>query len=460
MAKVKILVVDDERLLRWSFQQDLEKEGYEVFLGASGEEGLELVKRELPDLAILDIRLPGMDGIELLKEIKEVNPATLVIMMTAHGAIETAVRAMKEGAYDYIAKPVNFDELNLLIRKALKTLRLQEEVSWLRRQRSGGFEPPSVIGSSQIMRELRDLISKVATGDTVTVLLEGESGTGKDLFARTIHHLSQRRSQPFLDINCSAVQETLVESELFGYEKGAFTDAKTLKKGLFELAEGGTLYLDEISGVSLGSQVKLLKFIENRCFRRVGGIKDIHVDVRIIAASNQDLRESVRQGKFREDLYFRLRVIPIDLPPLRARQADIPALVGHFIRRFSDEFGKKPMGISEEAMRMLVSYPWPGNIRELRNVMERIMLLETHETILAEHLPLEIRCTDGSLENNGFLGNHLFPMPDAGISMEGVEKQLLQRALAAAKGNQTQAARLLKLSRDTFRYRMKKFGFS
>ncbi len=460
MVKLKILVVDDEKLIRWSFRQNLEEEGYEVFTASNGEEGLELLKQELPDLVILDIRLPGKDGIEVLKEIKEINPGTLVVMMTAHGSIETAVQAMKEGAYDYISKPVQFEELNLITGKALKTIRLQEEISWLRYRESDRGGTPNIIGKSDIMKNLCDLLQKVSAGEAVTILLEGESGTGKDLFARTIHQLSQRQSNPFLDINCSAMQDTLVESELFGYEKGAFTDAKTLKKGLCEMGNGGTIYLDEIAEVSPGTQAKLLKFIENKCFKRVGGIKDIFVDVRIIAATNKNLGEAVSRGAFREDLYFRLKVIPITLPPLRERREDIPLLADYFISSFNKELKKQVRGINDDAADLMRSYHWPGNVRELKNVIERIMLLESDETILPEHLPLEISSTQKVSENTKTMKSLGLAMPDTGVSLEGVEKELLEKALDKAQGNQTHAARLLDLSRDTLRYRMKKFGLS
>ena len=460
MSKLKILVVDDEKLIRWSFLKNLEQEGYEVFTAANGEEGLEIVRRELPELAILDIRLPGKDGIEILNEIKEINPLTLAIMMTAHGSIETAVQAMKAGAFDYVSKPVQLEEMNLLIKKALKTIRLQEEVSWLRHQTADRAQAPDIVGRTQIMRNLCDLLEKVARGETTTILLEGESGTGKDLFARAIHDLSPRRARPFLDINCSAIQETLVESELFGYEKGAFTDAKVSKKGLFELADGGTIYLDEIAEISPGVQAKLLKFIENRSFKRVGGIKDIYVDVRIIAATNKDLRSVVEQGKFREDLYFRLKVIPIHLPPLRERREDVPLLAEFFIQRFNRELRKQVGGISKEAIELLVAYHWPGNIRELRNVIERIMLLESDPVILPQHLPQEIRARSTMPRDTGVLMKITDSIPDDGISMEDLERELLKRALFKAEGNQTRAAKLLDLSRDTLRYRMKKFGLT
>jgi two-component system response regulator AtoC len=460
MAKLKILVVDDEKLIRWSFLKNLEQEGYEVFSAASGEEGLEIVKQELPDLAILDIRLPGKDGIEILKEIKEVNPATLAIMMTAHGSIETVVQAIKAGAFDYMSKPIQLEEMNILIKKALKTIRLQEEISWLRHKTTDRGETPDIVGRTQIMKDLCDMLKKVAEGETTTILLEGESGTGKDLFAQTVHQLSQRASRPFLDINCSAIQETLVESELFGYEKGAFTDAKTAKKGLFELAEGGTIYLDEIAEISLGVQAKLLKFIENRCFKRVGGIKDIFVDVRIIAATNKDLKNAVNEGKFREDLYFRLKVIPIHLPPLRERREDIQLLADYFLHKFNRELRKQVRSISPEAVALLEDYHWPGNIRELKNVIERVMLLESDERILPEHFPAEIRSDPRLSEDTSVLKKITGNIPDSGISMEDLERELLKRALLKAEGNQTKAARLLDLSRDTLRYRMKKFGLS
>jgi two-component system response regulator AtoC len=456
MAKAKILVVDDEKLLRWSLEQNLSKEGYSVLTAEKGLDGLTLFKEESPDLILLDIHLPDISGITVLEGIKEINKDAVVIMITAFGDVQTAVKTIKIGAYDFVEKPFNMDKLKILIEKALETCTLRKEVLQFRSQLSSRYGFESIIGQSSPMKKVFELIEKVARSDATTVLLQGESGTGKDLVAKVIHYQSARGEKPFIEINCTALPETLIESELFGYEKGAFTDAKAPKKGLFELADSGTIYLDEIADMKLSTQAKLLKVIENKAFKRVGGIKDIEVDLRIIAATNKILEEEVKSGTFREDLYYRLKVIPIHLPPLRERKEDISLLAKYFIDLFNHEFRKNVLSLSPEAEKIFLEYNWPGNIRELRNVIERAMILENEESILPEHLPIELSAKEIQVTGYKVVDIRL---PSDGIDIEEVEKELIRQALDTTKGNQTKAAKLLNLTRDTLRYRMQKFGF-
>ncbi|MDO3377473.1 sigma-54-dependent transcriptional regulator [Geoalkalibacter halelectricus] len=455
MGKHKILVVDDEHLIRWSLEQNLSKQGYEVFTAGSGEDALRLVRDESPDLMLLDIQLPGINGLEVLEKAKDLDPELIVIMITALGVLETAVKAMRMGAYDYIGKPFNLDELAITIKKALETGELKREVAHLRSEQSRRFGISNLIGTSRHMQNLQNLIRKVAQSDASTVLIQGESGSGKELVAKAIHFESARADKPFMAINCAAVPETLLESELMGHERGAFTDAKVQKKGLFELADGGTIFLDEIGDMAMGMQAKLLRVLEERTFRRVGGSKDISVDVRIISATNKDLLEAINEKTFRNDLYYRLQVIPLFLPSLRERKDDIMPLVNHFIAHFNREFGKSVKGVSPMAEKFLLEYPWPGNIRELRNVIERAIILENEETLLLEHLPQEIVGKAGVVSG----GPLSFQIPPEGIDIEEVERELIRQSLELTDGNQSKAAKKLNLGIDAFRYRMKKFGF-
>lgn len=454
MARAKILVVDDEKLIRWSLEQDLTRAEYEVICAETGEAGLQLFREEQPEMVLLDIRLPGMSGIDLLRAIREVDSDAQVIMITAHGDVQSAVTAMKLGAYDYLEKPFEMERVRHLVEKALETAALKREVRQLRGEREKRYGFDQIIGRSERIRQLLDLARKVARSDATTVLLEGESGTGKDLLARVIHYQSDRAGRPFMEVNCSAIPDTLIESELFGHEKGAFTDAKSQKKGLLELADGGTVYLDEIGEMQPAIQSKLLKVIEEKAFKRVGGARDIRVNVRFIAATNRDLAASVREGRFREDLYYRLKVIPVVLPPLRDRREDILPLARQFIAQFNREFRRNVQGISPEAEELLLAYHWPGNVRELRNVIERALILETEEQILPEHLPLEIQ-TPSERREAAIAPYEISP---EGLSLEAVEKDLIQQALALTHGNQVRAARLLNITRDVLRYRMKKHG--
>jgi DNA-binding NtrC family response regulator len=436
-------------------QQSLSNEGFSVISAEKGGEGLEMYLDEQPDITLLDLHLPDVSGITILESIKKENRDAIIIMVTAFGDVQTAVRTIKMGAYDFVEKPFNMDKLRILITKAIETVSLRREVSQFRSQMTSKYGFNSIIGESQEMLKILDLTRKVARSDATTILLQGESGTGKDLIAKVIHYESSRADKPFMDINCTALPETLIESELFGHEKGAYTDAKSLKKGLFELAGGGTAFLDEIADMKPGIQAKLLKVIENKTFKRIGGTKDISVDLRIIAATNKVLTEEVTKGNFREDLFYRLKVIPIMLPPLRERKADILLLAKFFIEGFNRDFKKDVKSLSKETEKAFLDYPWPGNIRELKNVIERAMILENEDYILPEHLPIELLSFDMKARN---LTSSAISIPPGGIDIEEVEKELIRQALEHSQWNQTKAAKLLTLTRDALRYRIQKFG--
>ncbi len=455
MKQCKLLVVDDEHLIRWSLEQNLKKQGYEVVTAGSGEEALRLVREEQPDLVLLDIQLPGISGIDVLEKIKDHDDDIIVIMVTANSGLENAVSAMRLGAYDYVSKPFNLDELSMVIKKALESSDLKHEVVRLRTETKKNG-PPNIIGDSQQVRYLMEVLEKVARSEASTVLVQGESGTGKELVAKWIHYSSNRAEKPFIAINCAAVPATLLESELFGHEKGAFTDAKATKKGLFELADGGTVFLDEIGDMEMGMQAKLLRFLEDRSFRRIGGSRMFTVDVRIISATNKDLQKSIEEKSFRNDLYYRLQVIPIFLPALRERKGDIILLAAHFISLYNKDFNKKVVGIASAAEQMLTEYSWPGNIRELKNVIERAIILGNDETLLLEHLPLEIVAKSASQSP---ASSSPFRLPPEGIDIEEVERELIRQALEITEWNQSKAAKKLNLGIDAFRYRMKKFGY-
>jgi len=456
VRRTKILVVDDEHLIRWSLEQSLRKQGYEVLMAASGEEALKLIQDDSPDLVLLDIQLPGMDGLEVLSRAKELDEELIVIMVTALGVLETAVKAMRMGAYDYINKPFNLDELSIIVRKALETSSLRKEVAQLRSTQSKKYGIDQIIAKSRYMQQVLDMVRKVAKSDASTVLIQGESGTGKELIAKAIHYESARQRDPFMAINCAAVPATLLESELLGYEKGAFTDAKSQKKGLFETADGGTIFLDEIGDMEMGMQAKLLRVLEERSFRRVGGTKEIPVDVRIVSATNQDLLKKIEAKEFRNDLYYRLQVIPIYLAPLRERHEDIMPLVEFFIGYFNREFGKNVKGVSKMARKFLEEYSWPGNVRELRNIIERAIILENEEVLMLDHLPRELISRAGETGSGSPLN---FRIPPEGIDIEDIERELIRQSLEMAEGNQSKAAKLLNLGIDALRYRMKKFNF-
>ncbi len=448
MANATVLVVDDEALVRWSLKDRLSREGFTVLEAGTAEAALEQAG-ETVDLILLDYRLPDSDGLVVLRKVKELYPDTLVILMTAHSTVENAVEAMKLGAFHYVNKPFNVDEVALLVEKALETSRLRREVKSLRSSTSREFSFDAIVGTSPAMQPIKALLKRVAVSPASTVLLTGETGTGKDLAAKAIHYNSDRANRAFVNITCSALPEQLLESELFGHERGAFTDARQQKRGLFETADGGTVFLDEIGEMTPALQAKLLRFLEEKTFKRVGGLQDIRVDVRVVAATHRNLEQGVKDGKFREDLFYRLQVMPIHLPPLRERRGDIALLASYFVDTYNREFKKKVRGISPEAISLLENYGWPGNIRELRNAIERAMLLIDREWIKPE---------DFTTLTRGVGAPAQFQLPPDGINLEEVERQLVVQALERAGGNQTHAGQLLGINRDQVRYRIEKFG--
>ena len=442
-----ILVVDDERLVRWSITQRLTDEGYQVLEAPDARTARELA--EPADLVILDHGLPDADGFELMQQLRSDGVQAPVLMLTGRASVQHAVEAMRHGAWHYAAKPLELEELAMLVARGVETSRLQQQVRALQERATNAGSFDRIVGDSPAMVRARKLLEKIARSPATTILLTGESGTGKDLAAKALHHGSDRAGRPFMNITCSALQDTLLESELFGHERGAFTDAKRTKKGLLELADGGTVFLDEIGETSPAMQAKLLRFLEEKAFKRVGGERDITVDVRVIAATHRDLAESVREGRFRDDLYWRLRVLPIELPPLRERQGDIPVLARAFLADFGARFGRGELQISDAAMQQLTGYHWPGNVRELKNTVERAVLLSDEDTLQPfDFLLPGSRATD----EEGFL-----PLPPSGIDLEQVERGFVQQALARSGGNRTRAARLLGLTRDQVRYRVDKF---
>lgn len=447
----KILIIDDEPILRDSLEMALGTSGYEVLTASTGEEGLEKFQKESPDLILLDHWLPGINGDEVLRKIKETSPETPVIIMTAQGSIEMAVNSMKMGAFDFLVKPFDLEQLEDLIRKGLERIRLKKEVEWLRSQYQDRFRTWEIIGVSPKMKKILELAQKVAQGSDTTILIEGETGTGKELLAEYIHFLSPRSSFPFIPINCGAIPKDLFESELFGYEKGAFTGA--LEKGRIgkvEAAEKGTLFLDEVGELPLSAQVKVLRVLEGKEYFRVGGVEKRKADVRIIAATNKDLEAEVKKGNFRDDLYFRLNVIKLTIPPLRERKEDIIPLFKFYMNSFNEQFKKNFVRISPEAEKILLSYPWPGNVRELRNTVERIILIEKGDTIEPNHLSF-LPEREVKIEFKPVI-------PPQGIILEEIEKSYILEALRMKKGNKMQAAKLLGISRSALLYRMEKYG--
>ena len=446
MPSHTILVVDDEALLRWSLRERLATEGYRIVEAATAAEAT--AKFSGADLVLLDFKLPDGDGLSVLRRIKDQAPDTLVILMTAHSTIENAVEAMKLGAYHYVNKPFNLDEVVLLVEKALETIELRREVKALRMTQGGDYSFDAIIGQSPAMQQIKALLARVAASPASTLLLTGETGTGKDLAAKAVHFNSDRRSRAFVNITCSALPEQLLESELFGHERGAFTDARAQKRGLFETADGGTVFLDEIGEMTPALQSKLLRFLEEKTFKRVGGLNDVRVDVRVIAATNRDLEEEVKANRFREDLFYRLQVMPIRLPALRERKGDVGVLATYFIERFNLEFRKRVKGLSPAAADLLNGYGWPGNVRELRNAIERAMLLVDRDRLEPDDFTTLTRSVAATQ----------FRLPPEGVNLDDVERQLLAQALERAGGNQTQAAQLLGINRDQVRYRIEKFG--
>jgi two-component system, NtrC family, response regulator AtoC len=448
----RILVVDDERLIRWSLEQTLVKAGYDVETAENGAATARVLREDAPDLVLLDLKLPDTDGIQVLRDLKESHPDIQVVIMTAYADVPTAVEAMRLGAYDYIAKPIDFDNLGVTLRNALEARQLRQKVEFFKKRHVYPFHFDRIIGTSPAIRAVIGLARKVSASGATTLLVQGESGTGKDLLAKAVHYESARADEPFMEITCTAMPETLLESELFGHERGAFTDAKLQKRGLLEMAHGGTIFLDEIGDMTPALQAKLLRVLEERRFRRVGGTKDISVDIRVVAATNKDLRAAVDQGGFRKDLYYRLQVVTITIPPLRERPEDITPLVHHFLEYFSQQFKKRLPRLRPDVERLLVQYQWPGNVREVRNVIERSMILADDAELVPADLPPEI-AGDGA----GAHETPRFRLPISGVVLENVEKDFVRQALDATQGNQTRAARLLGLTRDELRYRAKKF---
>jgi DNA-binding NtrC family response regulator len=461
----KILIVDDDASIRWALAEALRSWGYEPAEAGTVASGVAAFEAEAPYAVLLDIDLPDGSGLDALREIKKRQPDAVVIMITANVIIQNTISALRGGAYDFVSKPLNLEELRVTIRNGIEASRLRREVTQARRERARQFSFEQIIGASPVIQRMLSLARKVAESEASSVLLQGESGTGKDLVAKAIHYGSRRADSPFVAINCAAIPSTLIESELFGYEKGAFTDAKARKEGLFEQAEGGTLFLDEIGELELGLQAKLLRVLEEGMFRRVGGLKDIPLDVRVVAASNRDLKTEGEAGRFRGDLYYRLSVIQIDIPPLRERGDDTLLLAAYYIKDFGERLRlrKKISGLAPEVRDIFLSYAWPGNVRELRNVIERALILEDDDLVTTEYLPRDLtgRSETTALHVSGPAAEgegaaHLFKLPTEGVSLEAVESSLVRQAIERSGGNQTRAAELLGVSRDQLRYRLKK----
>jgi DNA-binding NtrC family response regulator len=469
-----VLVVDDERTLARAIRAFLSESGYEAEVAGDAEQALRLLETMRPDVIFCDVRLPGMDGITLLRRIREFDPAIPVIIMTAHGTIEGAVEAVKLGAFDYLKKPVDLEELKLLADRARETSQLKQELSYYRRRDAARADSTAgVLGESAALRQVLDQARQIAALDeTPPVLITGETGTGKGLVARTIHAASSRGAKPFIEVNCTALPATLMEAELFGHERGAFTDAKESRMGLFEAAAGGFLFLDEVGDLELPLQGKLLKAVEERTVRRVGGIRDRRIDVRILAATNRDLERETQREQFRRDLYFRLAVIILALPPLRDRGTDVLLLAEHYLKRYNAKYGKHVRQVDQRARELLLSYPWPGNVRELSHVIERAVLWSRGPALDVEHLSLATpppptpapelptAAPAAAAATPGLL-THETPtpgLPPSGVDLETWERALIEQSLRESGGNQTRAAQRLGISRDTLRYRLKKYG--
>ncbi len=448
MKKSTILLIDDDDSLRRVIEFSLAEAGHKVVTAASGEEGLRLFESGSFDAVVTDITMPGLGGMDVLAKVRVKDPDLPVIMITAYGTIESAVQAMKEGAFDYITKPFNREELRLTLEKALRLRRLEKENVELRAEVIDRYRFGSIVGSSDRIRDVIDLAGRVAASDA-TVLITGERGTGKELLARGIHFNSARSQGPFIAVNCAAIPEALMESELFGHVKGAFTGATRDKEGKFELADGGTILLDEIGDLRVDLQAKILRVLQERTVDRVGGAKPIPVDVRVIASTNRDIEQAIRDGKFREDLYDRINVVAIQMPPLRDRKEDIPLLVQYFLKKYNRT---TDVSLSEEALGVLVSYGWPGNVRELESVIERASVLRRGSVISPDDLPEKLKKEKGGIDSL------ILNLPEEGIALEDLEKSLIIKALEKHKGNQTRAAEYLGITRPTLIYRMEKYG--
>lgn len=454
---IDILVVDDEEMIRWTLKEALESEGYNVTAFENGREFLNYFRQHGGDIVLLDVRLPDSNGLDLLLEATKVDPDAIVVIMTAFGDVETAVSAMKRGAFDYLSKPYSLEEVSLLIRKIVQANLVRSQLHHYQERLENQFA--RILGDNQKMKQLREHIAMAARTDRTTVLIRGESGTGKELVARQIHFQSSRADKPFIDVNAAAVSSTLLESELFGHEKGAFTDAQKQKKGLFELANGGTLFLDEIGDLDPSLQVKLLRVLQERKFRRVGGTSDIHVDVRIISATNADLEKNIEDGRLRQDLFYRLNVFTINLPPLRERRDDILLLAKNFLEEFRKEFSKDISGFREDTIKILDSYNFPGNVRELRNIIERATLLETSNLIRPASLPEELK-KNVDAGYVSFESVEAKPWQKAGFSfkeyIDSVEKKIVVDVMHEVEGKKSRAAEILGLTRFALRHQLKK----
>ncbi|MGH9476273.1 MAG: sigma-54-dependent transcriptional regulator [Terriglobales bacterium] len=473
--KPRILITDDEKLLQWALSRKCAEWGYETDQAETCAQALTACHAAPPDVLLLDVRLPDGNGVELLQRLRAQGCSAPAIMITADPVLDDIKAAMRLGAFDYLSKPVNLEELHITLANALETSQLREQVATLSDHLRHSRRQVEVIGRSPILRQLMDLVRRAAASPASVLLLQGESGTGKDLLAQVIHQLSPRAAGPYVPVNCAAIPESLLESEIFGHERGAFTDAKTMKRGLFELANGGSLFLDEIGELPLPLQSKLLRALEDQTVRRLGGEHDIALNLRVIAASNRNLKEEVAAHRFRPDLFYRLTVLPIFIPPLRSRKEDIPVLADFFIQQYNRRFGRHVAGLSPEAERLMRDYDWPGNVRELKNTIQRAMVLDDHPQIRADALPFAAQTSqpaaatafpDPNGSDPGIAwqeapGGRYLPelrIPPAGTSLNEIEKLLVVEALSMAAGNQSRAARLLDISRDTLRYAMKKFS--
>ncbi len=453
-----IYIIDDDPDIRENLTDYLESINYEVTSFVSGETALPQIFRDPPDALLLDLQLPGMSGLEILKKVKRKYPEVPVIMITGYADVESAVNAMKMGAWDYLNKPLDTEKIQLIVDKAIQVKKSNDQLDLLQEEQKVAFG--DIIGSSDGMLKVYDFIQTVSATDKITVMILGETGTGKEIISKAIHYSSPRAKQPFIEINCSAFQPTLLESELFGYEAGAFTGAKQRKKGLIEMAHEGTFFLDEIGDMSLELQAKMLKVLEEQKFRRVGGVKEINVDTRFISASSKDLIECVENGTFRKDLFYRLNVASIEVPPLRERGEDILLLANHFVKYYAKEFNRVIKGISVEAQKRLLNYSWIGNVRELRNVIERSILFETTDMLTEEIISKTALLSEK--RESGYTAEDFMNMdiPETGIHLEQLEKSLLEKAIIKAEGNKSKAARYLNLSRETFKYRLKKYNIN
>lgn len=452
MSNHTILIIDDEAAQRSALAGFLKKQGHQILMAASGPEGLEQLKSQAVDLILTDFKMPGMSGLELLSQAKALNPEVDVIVMTAFGTIEGATQALKRGAVDYLAKPIDLDELEIIVQKALERRMLVSENKQLRQQLASKYQFKEIISTSSAMEEVLNVVARAAASKA-TVLIVGESGTGKELIARALHAASPRADRPFVPMNVAAMAENLLESELFGHEKGAFTGADRLRKGRFEIAHTGTLFIDEVGEIPMPTQVKLLRVLQEQRFERVGGFEPLQVDVRLVAATNRNLEQMIKDGRFREDLYYRLNVVRINLPPLRQRKTDIPVLTHYFVKKYAEENGKKVLGISKEAMDRLVKYDYPGNIRELQNLIEQAVVLTRDERITLADLPATVgRDSNGSSSRATSAGSTFID------KVEAFEKQLIQEALQLAEGVQTRAARILGITERHLRYKLQKYA--